>query len=71
MTMHGSKGLIRNHWAVENALHWTLDMTFHEGDSRIMQSNAAKVMNTFRKLALNIVKNNTSRKTSMISKWPH
>lgn len=58
-------GIIRNHWAVENTLHWTLDMTFHEDDSRIRRGNAAEVMNAFRKLALNIVKGNTTRKASM------
>ena len=58
-------GIIRNHWSVENTLHWTLDMTFHEDNSRIRRGNAAEVMNAFRKLALNIVKSNTSRKASM------
>lgn len=58
-------GIIRNHWSVENTLHWTLDMTFHEDDSRIRRGNGAEVMNAFRKLALNIVKSNTSRKASM------
>lgn len=58
-------GIIRNHWGVENSLHWTLDMTFKEDDSRIRRGNAAEVMNAFRKLALNIVKNNTTRKASI------
>lgn len=57
--------IIRNHWAVENTLHWTLDMTFREDESRIRRGNAAEVMNAFRKLALNIVKTNTTRKASM------
>jgi predicted transposase YbfD/YdcC len=26
---------IRSHWAVENALHWVLDVTFREDDSRV------------------------------------
>ncbi len=58
-------GIIRNHWGVENCLHWTLDMTFHEDDSRIRRGNAAEVMNAFRKLALNIVKTDTTKKASM------
>ncbi|MDP8034604.1 ISAs1 family transposase [Pasteurella atlantica] len=57
--------IIRNHWAIENSLHWTLDMTFHEDNSRIRRGNAAEVMNAFRKLALNIVKTDTTRKASM------
>lgn len=58
-------GIIRNHWGVENSLHWTLDMTFREDDSRIRRGNAAEVMNVFRKLALNTVKLNKTRKASM------
>ena len=57
--------IIRNHWSVENTLHWTLDMTFREDDSRIRRGNAAEVMNAFRKVALNIVKTKTTRKASM------
>ncbi len=58
-------GIIRNHWGVENSLHWTLDMTFREDDSRIRRGNAAEVMNVFRKLALNTLKLNKTRKASM------
>lgn len=57
--------IIRNHWGVENSLHWTLDMTFNEDDSRIRRGNAAEVMNAFRKIALNIVKQDKSRTASM------
>ena len=57
--------IIRNHWGVENSLHWTLDMTFNEDDSRIRRGNAAEVMNAFRKIVLNIVKQDKSRKASM------
>lgn len=58
-------GIIRNHWGVKNSLHWTLDMTFNEDDPRIRRGNAAEVMNTFRKIVLNIVKQDTSRNASM------
>jgi predicted transposase YbfD/YdcC len=57
--------IIRNHWSVENTLHWTLDMTFRENDSLIRRGNAAEVMYALRKVALNIVKTNTTRKASM------
>ena len=32
---------IRNHWQVENCLHWVLDVTFRQGDCRIRKANAA------------------------------
>jgi hypothetical protein len=31
---------IRSHWAVENALHWVLDVTFREDDSRVRDRRA-------------------------------
>jgi len=58
-------GIIRNHWEVENSLHWTLDMTFKEDSSRIRRGNGAEIMNAFRKIALNIIKQDSTRKASM------
>ncbi len=63
-----ANSVIRSHWAVENSLHWTLDMTFREDESRIRRGNGAEVMNALRKLALNIVKQNTTCKASMKQK---
>ncbi len=40
-------------------------MTFKEDESHIRRGNGAEVMNTFRKLALNIVRNDSTRKASM------
>lgn len=56
---------IRNHWGVENNLHWTLDMTFREDESRIRRGHAAEVLNALRKIVMNIIKLDTSRKASM------
>ena len=33
---------IRQHWAIENALHWVLDVTFREDDSRVRDQCAAR-----------------------------
>ena len=33
---------VRAHWAVENALHWVLDVTFREDDSRVRDRPAAR-----------------------------
>src|SRR3954467_11134067 len=46
---------IRSHWAVENALHWVLDVTFREDDSRVRDRTAARNLALLRKIALNIV----------------
>ena len=33
-------GAIRSHWGIENSLHWTLDVTFREDESRIRKHNS-------------------------------
>ena len=42
---------IRSHWAVENNLHWTLDMTFREDEARKRNKNAAQNFAVIRKIA--------------------
>ena len=46
----------RGHWGVENPLHWTLDVTFREDDSRARSGHAAENMASLRRLALNLPK---------------
>ena len=43
----------RGHWAVENCLHWTRDVTFHEDDSQLRTGNAPRASASFRNLSLN------------------
>jgi predicted transposase YbfD/YdcC len=47
--------LVRGHWAIENQLHWHLDVTFKEDDSRVRTGNAPENLSTLRKLALQII----------------
>jgi predicted transposase YbfD/YdcC len=46
---------VRDHWGIENTLHWTLDMSFNEDYSRIRKENAPEVMAIFRHMAINIL----------------
>lgn len=48
--------LSREHWAVENGLHWHLDVTLKEDDCRARRDNAAQNLSLIRKLVLQIVK---------------
>lgn len=52
----------RGHWGVENPLHWSLDVTFGEDQSRAREKNAAQNLATMRRIALNLAKINTSSK---------
>ena len=46
---------IRSHWAIENTLHWVLDMSFNEDASRIRKQNAPHIMAILRHVALNLL----------------
>jgi predicted transposase YbfD/YdcC len=50
----------RKHWGIENSLHWTLDVTFREDESRIRKEAAPENYAIFRHIALNIIRRNTS-----------
>lgn len=56
---------IRSHWAVEDALHWVLDVTFREDDSRVRDRTAARNLALLRKIALNIVGRDKASKASV------
>lgn len=51
----------RHHWAIENSLHWVLDVTFAEDKSRIRKDNSPQNMAVLRHLSLNLLKNDTSK----------
>jgi predicted transposase YbfD/YdcC len=52
---------LRGHWRVENNLHWQLDVTFREDDSRVRQRTAATNFAVVRRLALNMTKQETTK----------
>ena len=53
--------LIRQHWEVENNLHWHLDLTFSEDSDRKRTLNAAPNFSLVRKIALNLLKKNPDK----------
>jgi predicted transposase YbfD/YdcC len=59
---------IRNHWRVENGLHWVLDVTFREDASRVRERNAARNLALLRKIALNLARADRSLKASLKGK---
>lgn len=52
----------RDHWGVENKLHWVLDMAFDEDQSRVRKDNAPLNLAAIRRLALGLLKRNNNRK---------
>jgi len=49
-------GFSRKHWAIENTLHWVLDVQLQEDAAQIRAVNAAENMGVVRKVILNILK---------------
>jgi predicted transposase YbfD/YdcC len=48
--------MIRDHWAIENALHWVMDMTFRDDECRIRTEHAPANFTTLRHMAHNLVR---------------
>ena len=59
---------IRSHWAIENGLHWVLDVGFNEDASRVRERTAARNLALLRKVALNFARANTTLKASLKGK---
>jgi len=60
--------IIRQHWAIENRLHWVLDMAFDEDRCRVRMGQGARNLAVLRKIALNLLKRETSSKVGVQSK---
>jgi predicted transposase YbfD/YdcC len=55
---------IRSHWAIENNLHWNLDVIFSEDNSLKRQGNSAENFNVMNKVALGLIENEKTEKKS-------
>lgn len=67
---------IRQHWGIENSLHWSLDISFREDECRVRTGNAAENFSVLRHIALNLLRQETSKKIGIktkrnISGWDH
>jgi predicted transposase YbfD/YdcC len=56
LTATEAAAAVRGHWAIENRLHWVLDVTFGEDQSRLRKGHGARNMATVRHFALNLVR---------------
>jgi len=54
---------VRGHWAIENTLHWCLDVTFREDESRLRDRHAADNVAWLKRFALSLLKQRTDKES--------
>ena len=59
---------VRDHWGIENRLHWQLDVTFQEDQCRIRKGHADANFSILRRTALSLLKNESTPKVGIKNK---
>ena len=59
---------VRGHWAIENSLHWVLDVVMNEDACQIYRGDAPQILACARHMAQNMLRAETSRKASLRKK---
>ena len=59
---------VRQHWGIENSLHWILDIAFREDECRIRKGNAAENIGILRHIALNLLKKDKVTKAGIAAR---
>ena len=68
--------MIRQHWGIENGLHWVLDLAFREDEARHRAKNTAQNMTTLRHFALDLIQSDPHRRLGVANTrkragWDH
>jgi len=59
---------VRNHWGVENGLHWSLDMTYREDDSRVRQRTFTENLAWLRRFTLSLIKQHPGKESNIMKR---
>ncbi len=57
--------IIRQHWGIENPVHWVLDVTFNEDSCRIRSGHSPHNLSLLRRWALNVLRQETTLRRSL------
>ena len=59
---------VRDHWGIENKLHWSLDMTYREDESRVRDRNCAENLSWLRRLTLSLIKQHPGKESYVMKR---
>ena len=59
---------VRNHWSIENTLHWSLDMTFREDESRVRGRHVADNLAWLRRITLTLLKQHPGKQSLVMKR---
>jgi predicted transposase YbfD/YdcC len=59
---------VREHWGIENRVHWVLDIAFREDESRVRKGHGQQNLATMRHMALNLLRQETTSKGGVKAK---
>ncbi len=59
---------IRQHWGIENGLHWVMDMVFRDDECRIRTKNAPANFTTIKHMASNLLRTSTGKQSMRLKR---
>ena len=59
---------VRKHWAIENSLHWCLDMTYREDESRVRNRTFAENLSWLRRMTLSLIKQHPGKQSNIMKR---
>jgi predicted transposase YbfD/YdcC len=59
---------VRNHWGIENSLHWSLDMTYREDESRVRNRTFAENLSWLRRMTLSLIKQHPGKQSYIMKR---
>jgi predicted transposase YbfD/YdcC len=59
---------VRNHWGIENSLHWSLDMTYREDESRVRNRTFAENLSWLRRMTLSLIKQHPGKQSNIMKR---
>ena len=59
---------VRRHWGIENSLHWSLDMTYREDESRVRNRTFVENLSWLRRLTLGLIKQHPGKQSNIMKR---